>query len=142
MSAEPTVNFNIQGNVNQAAAKIENSNSHIGDVNNYGNQIPTVDEVLDTVLQAIPEESREEIANEVIEPMRTEIQALAAMPIAEAEAQKQSFMNKSAGWAQKLLPFAAACHPKLMAFGEVALSAVPPPSSWVVSALLAAVKAK
>ena len=137
---EPTVNFSINGNVGQAAAKIENNNSHIGDVNNYGSQPPTVEAVFKTLIEAVPEPEQAKMEEEVFTPLRAEIQSLMAMPIAETEKPVQSFIDRATALVQPLAPYADKLGAVALSFGEAGLSMIAPPAGWFVAATLAAIR--
>ena len=137
---EPTVNFSINGNVGQAAAKIENNNSHIGDVNNYGSQSPTVETVFKTLVEAIPESDQAKVEEEVFGPLRSELNALAAMPIAETQQPVQSFVDRATALVQPLAPYADKLGAAVLSFSEASLSLIAPPAGWFVAATLAAIR--
>lgn len=135
--------FNLSGNakINQAAAKIENNNAHVGDVHNYGNQAPPPSVVMDKVseiVQSIPEEElsveeKERLQKEVIEPLKE----LAEKP--KEEQKKPSVMERAKGLISHLTPYGPQIGQGLLAFGESALAAAAT-SHPVLGGLLAAVK--
>lgn len=141
--SEPNVNFNIHGNVNQAAAKIENTNSHIGDVNNYAG-IPTPEQVFEKLTAAIPEEDQAEVEERVFGPLKSELNALAATPIAEVDLPqaKQSFTERVTAIVTPFIgtPMAAKLGSAALTVGEAGLSLIPPPVGWGITLMLAAIR--
>ena len=142
---DPSVNFNIQGNVGQAAAKIENVNSHIGDVNHYAGEFRNADQVFAKLAEAIPEESQAEVEERVFGPLKEELNTLAATPIAEAELPqvKQSFVEKVSAIVTPFAgtPLAGKLATAAIAVGETGLSLIPPPVGWAITLSLAAIRA-
>jgi hypothetical protein len=138
MSSGNTFNF---GGVQQTASgqgSVNQVGNNTATINNSGSNVPSVEQVYEAVLQSVPEEVREEIETEVIQPIKMELQSLSANPIALTEEKKQSVVEWMTEKCRKLLPYAQAIHPRLIAFGKVALTAVPPPANLFCSALLAA----
>jgi hypothetical protein len=110
--------------------------------NNYGNQPPPLDLVLDAVAEAIPAEVRGELVEQVIEPIREKLVAVELLETEqEQEAAKPTLVDRVTGLASKLQPYAPAITKALLAFGETSLMAIQPPAGWVASALLSAVRA-
>ncbi len=142
--SEPSVSFNFNNsNINQAAAKIENNNSHIGDVYNGG--VPTVDQVFAKLSEAIPEESQAEVEERVFGPLKEELHTLAATPIAEADLPevKQSFVEKVSAIITPFAgtPLAGKLATAAIAVGETGLSLIPPPVGWAITLALAGIRA-
>lgn len=109
--------------------------------NNFGHQLPTVERVLQAVAESLPEEVRQELVAEVIEPLQAEANLLSAMPPEEAEEKKPTVVERVMALCGKLAPYAPMVQKSLVAFGEASLSAIAPPAGWIVGAILAAVKA-
>ncbi len=139
--SEPSVSFNIHGNVNQAAGKIENKDSHIGDINNNAMAPVNAERVFDTLKQAAPEAEQEKLEEQVFGPLRSELQTLTAMPIAQAEEQKQTFIERATALVQPLAPYSQTMRKVGLTFTEAALACLPVPANWFVSATLAAIRA-
>lgn len=123
-----------QGAVNQVGQNTATT------TNSSGGPAVTADVVIQELQQAVPEESREQMEAEVFAPLRTEIQTLAAMPIADAEAQKQSFCDRATSYVAKLAPFADKVRKPALSFLETGLGCIAPPVGWFVAATLAAVR--
>ena len=141
-------NINISGNIsggqqNIGQTKIEGGQNQ---TNNYGSDKPTPEKVIATILDAVPEESKQ-VVDEAMEPIRAEINALAAMPIAQAEAEKQTIMQRVATATTSLASAisASGAAPKVQAavlnFTEAGLSCIAPPVGWLIAGTLAAIRA-
>lgn len=109
--------------------------------NHYGQQVPTIAKVLSVVAESLPEAVREEMTTEVIQPIEEEAKLLAAMPPEEAEEKKPTVVERVTALCGKLAPYAPAISKSLAAMGEASLVAIAPPASWIVGALVAAVRA-
>jgi len=138
MSDRPNQSFNFGGDGN---------NIQVGDSNTqniqqtFGGKAPTLDAVLGAVVESLPEDVREELVKEVIEPIQEEANLLAAMPPEEAEEKKPTVIERVTSLCGKLAPYAPTIQKSLLAFGEASLIAIAPPTGWIVGALLAAVRA-
>lgn len=109
--------------------------------NNYGNQPPPIDVVLDAVAESIPLEARAELVEQVIEPIREELASVELLvDKQEQEAAKPTLVERVTGLATNLKPYAPTITKALLAFGETSLAAMQPPAGWVASALLAAMR--
>lgn len=108
--------------------------------NHYADEFRNADQVFAKIAEAIPEQDREKVEDQVFEPLRQEIQALTAMPIAEAEQQKESFLDRARAIVVGLTPYAGKINKVVLNIGEAALSAIAPPVGWFLSGTLAAIR--
>ena len=139
MSDGDSITINVTGGKQaQVAGKIENQNSHIGDVIN--GEVPTLDVVFSKIKKAIPEESQAKIEEEVFGPLKAELDTLTAMPIASVEPVESS-LEKIQALVQPLGPYATKIAGAIGAGIEAGLSMVAPPAGWFISATLAAIRA-
>lgn len=123
-----------QGAVNQVGQNTATT------TNSNGQPAVTADVIIQELQQAVPEESREQMEAEVFTPLKAEIQTLAAMPIADAESQKQSFCDRATTYVAKLAPFADKVRKPALSFLEAGLSCIAPPVGWFIAATLSAVR--
>lgn len=97
--------------------------------------------VFKAIAEAVPVEDREQIEQQVIEPLNDELATLAAAPPEQQEQAKQSVVERITAIVSPLQPYAAEISKALLTFTEVGLTALPAPGNWFVSATLAAIKA-
>lgn len=119
------VNFgaiNITGGNNQNTFGTNNGNQT---QNIAGEAPPTAEKILEAIEEAIPEESRDEVSKEVIEPLR----ALAALPIVEQ--QEPTMVAKATELVGKLSPWAPQIAKGLAVFGAAFFKACPVTGPWV-----------
>jgi hypothetical protein len=135
-------NINISGNISGGQQNIGETNIQGGQnqTNNYAGQI-TADQVLNKLADAIPAEDRDKVEAEVFGPLREEIRTLTAMPIAQAEEEKQSFLDRAKSIVSGLAPYSEKINKVALSIGEAALSSIAPPVGWFVSGVLAGVRA-
>lgn len=110
-------------------------------VNNVGNEVPTLEKVFKKIAAVVPEESQEQIEEEVFGPLKDELDSLTAMPIASVEKPVESSVEKIQALVQPLAPYASKIAAAVGAGIETGLSMVAPPAGWFISATLAAIRA-
>jgi hypothetical protein len=114
--------INITGGNNQNTFGVNSGNQT---QNIAGEAQPSTDEILEVIAESIPEESRDEIETEVIEPLR----ALAALPIVEQK--EPTMVQKANALIAKLSPFAPQIAKGLAVFGSAFFKASPITGPWV-----------
>lgn len=133
---EPSVNFNIKGNVNQAAAKIENLESHVGDVHNHAASNQSFEEFIKALQEKIPAQEVEAAQAEILEPLRE----IAQQPEPENEQDRLTLKARIIEIAERLAPYTPYIRKTIAAFAEGAIMTLPPPASWVVAGCLEVVR--
>jgi predicted negative regulator of RcsB-dependent stress response len=108
--------------------------------NHYAGEFKSADQVFEKLVEAVPEENREQVEAEVFSPLREEIRTLTAMPIAQAEEQKQSFLDRAKQLVSGLAPYSDKINKVVLNIGEAALSSIAPPVGWFISGTLAAIR--
>lgn len=136
------VSFNIQGNVSQAAAKIEQGDvGHIGDV--YHGQQPItesdIDKLFDAVRQAladydIPGFELAEINTQVVDPLNT-----LAKEAQGSQSVEPSLLEKASALLERLKPYSGKITESLLVFSESILLSFAA-SNPVVAGLLSVLK--
>lgn len=131
MSDRPnqTINFSGSGN------NVQFGDGNTQNITQAFGQTITPEKIVDEIAEAIPEDKREEL----IEPIRAEIKALAAIPIADIPKQ-QTVMDRASELASKLIPYAPQIGARIATFTEAALSTITPPVGWLIAGVLATVR--
>jgi hypothetical protein len=139
-STAPQPVFNFTGSGNNV--QIGNDNTQ-NVTQNFGNTL-TPDVVIDKLTESLPPEDKEQVIKEVFGPLRHEFNALAAMPIADVEAQKPTIMGRIQGFVSNLSKYQTSLptiQKMCLGFTEAALNTIAPPVGALVAGTLGLIRA-
>ena len=117
--------FNFTNNITGSGNTQVNQGQNVTATQNNGGDRPSAEMILDVIEESIPEESREQVVQEVIEPLR----ALAALPIVEQ--QEPTMVARATELVSKLSPWAPQIARGLAIFGAAFLKSCPVTGPWV-----------
>lgn len=140
MSSGDTFNFGGVSQTSTGAGSVNQIGQNTATINNTGEKPPTVENVFKTILEAVPEDKQAEIEEQVFGPLKAELQALSASPIAEVQEPVPTCVERIATLVAPLAPYSDKIASAVLSFSEASLSMIAPPAGWFVAATLAAIR--
>jgi hypothetical protein len=131
-SPENNWHINIEGSSQNAFG----GDGHTFNQKNGGEQPADLEKVLKLIVEGVPEEHRETIEKDVIEPLRT----IAAEPAPETPRKQATVKAKIMEHLAKLEPFLPYIRKTAAAFADGALRSMGPPAGWIVGGLLEVIR--